>query len=136
MGPELIRSCLYDKLRDAQKEELDRLMADAPAGRPQPERLTRKEAAKQAAKQAAAEAAAGAGAGDGEAAAAANGGGAVGAEAVEEAVGGGGGSGMKGARVSVHSCLALPPCRTQPPADDKPASCYSSQILAGDGGLV
>jgi hypothetical protein len=52
MGPELIRSCLYDKLRDAQKEELDRLMADAPAGRPQPERLTRKEAAKQAAKQA------------------------------------------------------------------------------------
>lgn len=35
MGPELIRSCLYDKLRDAQKEEVDRLMAEAPQGRPQ-----------------------------------------------------------------------------------------------------
>lgn len=35
MGPELIKSCLYDKLRDAQKEELDKLIADAPPGRPQ-----------------------------------------------------------------------------------------------------
>ena len=35
MGPELIRPCLYDKLRDAQKEELDKLIADAPPGRPQ-----------------------------------------------------------------------------------------------------
>jgi hypothetical protein len=35
MGAEVIRACLYDKLRDTQKEEIDRLMADAPAGRPQ-----------------------------------------------------------------------------------------------------
>jgi len=35
MGAELIRSCLWDKLRDAQKEEVEKLMAEAPPGRPQ-----------------------------------------------------------------------------------------------------
>jgi hypothetical protein len=41
MGAEVIRACLYDKLRDAQKEEIDRLMADAPPGRPQVRALRR-----------------------------------------------------------------------------------------------
>lgn len=35
MGPDLIKSCLFDKLRDAQKDEVDKMMADAPPGRPQ-----------------------------------------------------------------------------------------------------
>lgn len=35
MGPELIKSCLFDKLRDAQKDEVDKMMADTPPGRPQ-----------------------------------------------------------------------------------------------------
>lgn len=48
MGPELIRAALYDKLRDAQKEDVEKLLQEAPAGRPKPERLTRKEAAKAA----------------------------------------------------------------------------------------
>lgn len=49
MGPELIRANLYDKLRDAQKDDVEKLLQEAPAGRPKPERLTRKEAEKAAA---------------------------------------------------------------------------------------
>lgn len=48
MGPELIRANLYDKLRDAQKDDVEKLLQDAPAGKPKPERLTRKEAEKTA----------------------------------------------------------------------------------------
>lgn len=48
MGPELIRANLYDKLRDAQKDDVEKLLQEAPAGRPKPERLTRKEAEKAA----------------------------------------------------------------------------------------
>jgi hypothetical protein len=54
MGPELIRAALYEKMRDAQKADVEALLAELPAGRPKPERLTRKEAAKAAAAAAAA----------------------------------------------------------------------------------
>lgn len=49
MGPELIRAALFEKMRDAQKADVESLLAEAPTGRPKPERLTRKEAAKAAA---------------------------------------------------------------------------------------
>jgi cytoskeleton-associated protein 5 len=79
MGPELIRAALFEKMRDAQKADVESLLAELPAGRPKPERLTRKEAAKAAAAAAAATPSSAAGE-EGEAAAA---GGAV-AAAVEE----------------------------------------------------
>lgn len=62
MGPELIRSSMYDKMRDAQKEDVEKLLQEAPSGRPKAERLTRTEAAKQAAALAAGAPAADAGA--------------------------------------------------------------------------
>jgi cytoskeleton-associated protein 5 len=79
MGPELIRAALFEKMRDAQKADVESLLAELPAGRPKPERLTRKEAAKAAAAAAAATPSSAAGE-EGEVAAA---GGAV-AAAVEE----------------------------------------------------
>jgi cytoskeleton-associated protein 5 len=83
MGPELIRAALFEKMRDAQKADVESLLAELPAGRPKPERLTRKEAAKAAAAAAATAAATPSSAAgeEGEAAAA---GGAVAAAAVEE----------------------------------------------------
>jgi cytoskeleton-associated protein 5 len=77
MGPELIRAALFEKMRDAQKADVEALLAEAPAGRPKPERLTRKEAAKAAAAAATHSSAAGEA---GEVA----GGGALAAAAVEE----------------------------------------------------
>ncbi|WIA20537.1 hypothetical protein OEZ85_004931 [Tetradesmus obliquus] len=79
MGPELIRGALFEKMRDAQKADVEALLAELPAGRPKPERLTRKEAAKAAAAAAAAVPSSAAGEG-GEAAAGA----AASAAAVEE----------------------------------------------------
>lgn len=32
MGPELIRASLYEKMRDAMKEDVEKLLAEAPAG--------------------------------------------------------------------------------------------------------
>lgn len=79
MGPELIRGALFEKMRDAQKADVEALLAELPAGRPKPERLTRKEAAKATAAAAAAVPSSAAGEG-GEAAAGA----AASAAAVEE----------------------------------------------------
>ena len=83
LGAETVRGLLYDKLRDAQKDECDRLIAEAPPGRPAAERLTRREAAKQAARRAAAGASGGDGDGDGGGAAEAGGGDGAAAAAAE-----------------------------------------------------
>jgi cytoskeleton-associated protein 5 len=71
-GRELVKAALFDKMRDAAKEEVERMLAEAGAGteRPKAERLTRAERKQKEAAEAAAAAAGGGGGGDPAAAAA------------------------------------------------------------------
>lgn len=46
VGPETLRSCVFDKMRDAMKSELEGAMAEVAGVKPKAERKTRKEAAK------------------------------------------------------------------------------------------
>lgn len=84
VGPELVRAMLFEKLRDAQRADVEQLLADSPPGRPKPERMTRREAAKAAAAVAAAAPADGEHAGDPHASGAAAPGGAAAAEPEDE----------------------------------------------------
>lgn len=49
VGPEVVKASLFEKMRDAMREDIEKLLQEAPAGRPKPERLTRSEQAKAAA---------------------------------------------------------------------------------------
>lgn len=49
IGPELVKAALFEKMPDAFRKDVEKLLEEAPTGRPKPERFTRKEQAKQAA---------------------------------------------------------------------------------------
>jgi hypothetical protein len=43
----MVRASLFDKMRDAIKDDIEKLLANAPEGRPQAQRFTRKEQIRQ-----------------------------------------------------------------------------------------
>jgi hypothetical protein len=47
LGAPSVRASLFDKMRDAIKEDIEKLMGSAPEGRPQAQRFTRSELARQ-----------------------------------------------------------------------------------------
>jgi hypothetical protein len=47
LGAPMLRASLFDKMRDAIKDDIEKLLANAPEGRPQAQRFTRKEQVRQ-----------------------------------------------------------------------------------------
>jgi cytoskeleton-associated protein 5 len=54
VGPELVKAALFEKMREASRKDVEKLLEDAPTGKPTAQLYTRKEQAKRLEEEAAA----------------------------------------------------------------------------------